>query len=115
MQSMCQLQVPERIVDPPADVLSMRLDILITKPARDLVDSDDRCASAFGNGNCVAQMIAVPVAEQDKVRSHRIRGSSRGGVSGKERIDNNLMSVCFDSFSSVSIPGEFRSHKNLLF
>src|SRR6185503_2715990 len=95
-------------------MLTMRLDILIAKPNCNLIDRDDHCACAFSNGDRVAQVIAMSMAEEDKFHLNRIRRNSSRRIAVEERVNNNFVSIGFEPLGGVPIPGEFRSHKNLL-
>jgi hypothetical protein len=91
------------------------LHTLMFEPVGYLVITDDHRICALGDFNAVAHMVTVSVADEDKVRFDGFRRDGSGWISREEGIDDNFVSVCLESKRGMPIPGQFRSHKNLLF
>src|SRR5215213_7985746 len=96
-------------------MLSMRLDTLIAKPERDFVDADHQSLCALGDGNGIAHVIPMPVADEDEVGLHCPGGDGSRRIPIQKRIDNKFVPIRFDAKRGVPIPSQFRSHENLLF
>ena len=96
MNSLGQFQVAERVVEPAADVLAVGLDAFFAQPVGDLEVGNRHCARAFRNRFRIGNMIAVSVADQDKITLHRIGGRARRRVAGEERVNENLVAAGLD-------------------
>src|SRR5215207_11758978 len=111
-----QLEITEGVFVPAAEMLTMGfLNSLAGKPVGDLIVADDHCACPLGDGDAVPHVVAVSVADEDEVRLHSFRGNGSGGVACEEGIDNDFIAARLKPEGSMSVPGKFRSHKNLLF
>src|ERR1044071_141412 len=90
------------------------LETLLFTPCGDLKIADDRCTRTLGNGDHVAHMIAVAVANEDIVRLYFFRRYRSSRILCQERIYDNFVSTSFETKCCMPIPGQFRRHKNLL-
>jgi hypothetical protein len=115
VQGKRQFEITEGIFEPAANMLSMSLDAFVAKPDSNFIDADDQSLCTLCDGNRVAHMIAMSVADEDKVRLHSIGRDRRGRIPIQEWVNDEFVSIRFKSKSSVSVPGQFRGHKNLLF
>ena len=106
MKRLGELQVAEGVVEAAADVLPVQvLQTLSAQPIDDFKDGDDLGASALGNTDGIFDMIAVPMADDDKIRLYFHRGCAGGGVGGEERVHDDFITVGFDSVGAVPKPG----------
>ena len=85
---------------------------LLFEPSGDLEVADDRCAGPPGDGDRVANMVAVSVADEDEVRFDPFRRNWGGGISRKEGVNNELVSAGLKPESGMSVPGEFDRHES---
>src|SRR5215216_5805026 len=98
------------------DVLGMNLlKALLFTPCNNFKIADHHCIGAFGNWNHIAHMITMSVANENEIRLDNLWSDRSSRVFTKERINHELISICFEFGCSMSVPGEFCGHKNLLF
>src|SRR5439155_21814902 len=87
-----------------AVLLTVSLDALLREPFSDLVVRDDGGPGALGDGDGIADMIAVAVGHENEVRRHVARLGRRGGVAGQERVDEEVFAVRLHEQAGVSEP-----------
>ena len=114
MHSLGQLEVTKGVVETSTDVLSMRLDALVSKPGSNLISANYERTGAFGNCHGVPNMIAVPVGDEDEIRINRICFDHCSGVVVQERIHEQLNAIYVEPKGGMSVPGNFERHVSLL-
>src|SRR5690349_14119312 len=100
---------------PSAKMLTVILHTLTVIPVGNFIVADDHRVRAFGYCDAISYMIAMSMADENKIRLNSIRGNGRGGIPGQKGIDNDFISTSLKSKGSMSIPGQFRRHTSLLF
>src|SRR5262249_17159160 len=86
------------------------LQALSLKPGSDFIVGDDDGARPFGNGDGVAEMIAVPVRNEDGIRGYLVSRQRRRGVAGEEGVDQDVLAIAFQQQASVTQPAHARGH-----
>src|SRR5262249_2280905 len=71
---------------------------------------DDCGAGAFRDCDGVAEMVAMAVADKDKVGASVVGLDRRGRIAGEERIDQSLQATRFDGNASMTKPANPRRH-----
>jgi hypothetical protein len=74
-----------------AEVLRVSVDALHLHPVADFKVADDHRASALGDGNRIAHVVAVAVRDQNEIGLHIFRRDRRRRVAGEERIHEQLV------------------------
>jgi hypothetical protein len=73
----------------------------------DFMDADESCACLFGDGEGIAQMVAVVVSDDDQISILDLRGRGRSGwISGEERVD-------IDRFRALDLDGGMAEPGNI--
>ena len=83
---------------------------LLLQPLADLVVGDDRRAGALGDGDGVADVVAVAVRDQDEVGRHLVRLGRRRRVAGQERVDEQVLAVALDQQAGMAQPAHAGRH-----
>ena len=105
-----QFQIAEQKIATAADVKRMRFASLALKIIGDLKVADNHRAGALGDCDPVANVIAVPVRNEDEIRFHLIGGDRRAWIAGEKRIDEERAFRRFDIPTRMSVPREFDCH-----
>ena len=106
MKRLSELQVAKGMVEAAADVLPVQVfQSLPAQPIDDFKDGYNLGASALGNADGVFDMVAMPMADDDKIRLYLRRGCAGGGVGGEERVHDDFITIGFDSVGAVPKPG----------
>ena len=80
------------------------LHALLLQPLADLVVGDDRRPGALGDGDGVADVVAVAVRDQDEVGRHLVGLGRRRRVAGQERIDQDVRAVALEQQTGMAQP-----------
>src|SRR5262249_41306130 len=105
-----ELAVAEGKLVPAAVLHPMSLDLLFAEPLADLEVADDGRTAALGDGNGIADMIAVAVRDENEIRRKLIGLRRRLGVAGEERVKQELLPVALDPQARVSQPAQASCH-----
>ena len=112
VQGQGQLEPAEGVRVAAADVLGVRPDPVGLQPIADFEVGDDQGPGALGDGQGVAQVVAVPVGDQDEIGGGQGRRQRGGGVAFQEGVDEDLVGAGLQAEGGVSEPGH--SHGRLL-
>ena len=114
VQRQGQFQIAEGVFEAAAQVLGMRLlHALAGEPVDNLKVADHRGAGALGDADRIADMVAVPVRDEDKVRLNLVGPDAGNRVAGEEWVDQDFKPAGLQAEGSMSIPGEFEVHCGL--
>src|SRR5262249_55078086 len=106
-----QLQTAKRKGMPAAVLLAVHFaEPLLLEPFADFIVGHDRGTRATGDGDGVADMVAVPVGHQDEVSRHLLGLGCRGGVAGQEGVHQNALAVAFQEQAGMAEPANTRCH-----
>ena len=89
-----------------ANVLRMNFfDTLLLTPGGNFEITNDYGISTLSNRNHIAYMVAMSMADENKICSDSVRGDRSSRVFAKEGISNEFISIGFEQGCSVSVPG----------
>src|SRR5262249_10146119 len=107
-----QLDAAKRMIETAAVLLAVDLlDALLFEPGRDFVVGDDGRAGAFGDVDGVADVVAVPVRDEDEVGLRLVRGDDGFRIAGEERINEDVIASRLERHGGVSQPANACSHR----
>ena len=87
-----------------ADVHGVRRRALIGAKLRELVCGDDRRLVPLGEGDRVAQVVAMSVREEHRVEPRELLGSDvGGGITGEEGIDHDALAVALEQEAGMAV------------
>jgi hypothetical protein len=106
-----QFEIAKGVMEATADVLGVGAGYpLGLEPVTDLKVGDDQGAGAPGDGDRIADVVAVSVGDQDVVGFHRAGGDGGAGVAGEEWVHQYPCASDIQSKGRVPVPGQFDSH-----
>ena len=107
-----QLDAAEREVEAAAVLLAVDLgQPLLLRATGDLVVGDHRRAGALGDGDGVADVVAVAVRDEDEVGLHLVGRGRRRRVAGEEGVDQETMAVGLDQQAGMAQPLHSGRHR----
>ena len=111
MKGQRQLHPSERKRVAAAVLLAMGLiHSLLLQPFAHFVIADDGGPGALGDRNCIAQMIAVTVRDEQKMGLDVVRLGSRGRIAGQEGVGDELLAIALDPQAGMAQPLDARGH-----
>src|SRR5579862_1425081 len=87
---------------------------LLQEPFADFEIADHRGPGPFGDGDSVADMVAVTVRDEDEVSLGLVSRDRRRWIAGQEGVDQQARAVDFDVQAGVAKPADARRHQILL-
>ena len=102
-----ELHLPEHKSVRSANVHRVGLGAVVDAELRQFVGGDDHGAIALGEGNGVAQMIAVPVRQEHGIDpGHAVDRDVGRGIAGQERIDDYAATGRVEDEAGVAVEGD---------
>ena len=90
------------------------LDPLRRQPLRNFKVRDDRATGPLGNRNGIADMVAVPVRNDEIIGIHFLGSGACRRITGEKGVDDDRFSGGFDLECTVTEEGDCRGHGVLL-
>jgi hypothetical protein len=93
---------------PAADMLAVSFQTLLLKPACNLKVADHQSTGTLADGNGIADVVTVAMADQDEIGLRFIGSHGSGRVAREEWVDQDFMPSGFEAEGSMAEPGKFK-------